>query len=158
MRRTSSINPATANRADMYLRHSSHPCASRQTRQLYTRQYDCPPFPIGTRKPISRATKECYACCSSKLRCDAGANNPCSVSAKPSRCSRCREADIPCIFSGIQSKRGLCPGYEFSSQVHAQMPLTCSTGLHGPLIGLYNETHGRALSALRLDRSRFRPG
>lgn len=123
MRRTSNINSANANRADMYLRHSSHPCASHQTRQLYTPQYDCPPFPIGTRKPISRATKACNACRSSKVRCEAGANNPCSVSAEPSRCSRCRKADIPCIFSDIQSKRGLCPGYEFSS------PSTCTNAV-----------------------------
>ncbi|KAK4683974.1 hypothetical protein P7C73_g6234, partial [Tremellales sp. Uapishka_1] len=83
-------------RPEMPRRHSSYPFES-QTQ--YT--------PIsGARAPISRTTKACNACRNRKVRCDAGGLG----NGETSTCSRCREAGVGCVYTGVQKKRGPCPG------------------------------------------------
>jgi hypothetical protein len=91
-------------RPDMLRRHSSHPYElNPATNRLIYREFDF--SPVGSRTPISRTTKACNACRSRKVRCDAGGHN-----GEAGICSRCREAGIECVYTGLQRKRGPCPG------------------------------------------------
>lgn len=59
------------------------------------------------RGPISRTTKACDTCRTRKIRCEDG---PLLSSGEPGPCLRCLAAGIECVFSGVQKKRGPCPG------------------------------------------------
>lgn len=93
-------------RPDMARRHSSNPYEINPvTNRIVYKEFDF--SPIGSRAPISRTTKACNACRARKVRCDAGGG---PAGAEPGTCSRCREAGVDCVYSGIQKKRGPCPG------------------------------------------------
>lgn len=59
-----------------------------------------------SRAPISRTTKACNACRNRKVRCDAGGPG----APEGQMCGRCRDAGLECVYSGVQKKRGPCPG------------------------------------------------
>lgn len=59
-----------------------------------------------SRAPISRTTKACNACRNRKVRCDAGGPG----APEGQSCGRCRDGGIECEYSGVQRKRGPCPG------------------------------------------------
>jgi hypothetical protein len=103
-----STNGPVPPRPDLFRRHSSHPYEYNPASQpVAYRHVDYTPVGLGTsRAPISRTTKACNACRARKVRCDAGGN----AGGEPSRCSRCRESGVPCVYSGAQKKRGPCPG------------------------------------------------
>ena len=97
-------------RPDVFRRHSCHPYECNTTSQAQQRGLDSPPVhSYGSRTPISRTTKACNACRSRKVRCDAGGQEALAT-GQPSTCSRCREAGFHCVYSGLQKKRGPCPG------------------------------------------------
>ncbi|KAK8850488.1 hypothetical protein IAR55_004406 [Kwoniella newhampshirensis] len=84
--------------------HSSRPTTAYATGPIYEPEYAAA---MGGRAPISRTTKACNACRSRKVRCDAGGNNG---SGELGTCSRCRESGVQCVYTGVQKKRGPCPG------------------------------------------------
>ena len=93
-------------RPELPRRHSSTPYEINPiTNRIVYREYDF--SPIGSRAPISRTTKACNACRSRKVRCDAGGG---AAGTEPVTCSRCKEAGVECVYSGVQKKRGPCPG------------------------------------------------
>ncbi|WWC92292.1 uncharacterized protein L201_007246 [Kwoniella dendrophila CBS 6074] len=107
-------------RPGLLRRHSSHPyeysSPSQQHQQRPTTAYATGPiyeadYPnsmamglgMGARAPISRTTKACNACRNRKVRCDAGGGDM-------GACSRCLESGTQCVYTGVQKKRGPCPG------------------------------------------------
>ncbi|OCF30749.1 hypothetical protein I316_07636 [Kwoniella heveanensis BCC8398] len=96
-------------RPGLLRRHSSHPyeyspSSSRPTTAYATGPiYEADYAAMGARAPISRTTKACNACRSRKVRCDAGGG-------EMGPCSRCRESGVQCVYTGVQKKRGPCPG------------------------------------------------
>jgi hypothetical protein len=110
-------------RPDILRRHSSHPYEQRHPRSPVPST--SPPqirrpvstsilssyeeFPImSVRAPISRTTRACNACRSRKVRCDAGGAT--NASGETTACSRCTESGVECVYTGVQKKRGPCPG------------------------------------------------
>ena len=98
------------NRPDVFRRHSvmsyeadsSHPYPQVSPSKGYLLMEES----MGSRAPISRATKACNACRTRKVRCDAGG----LPGGQPGTCSRCRESGVDCVYSVVQKKRGPCPG------------------------------------------------
>jgi hypothetical protein len=99
-----SAHPAET-RPELSRRHSTPYEVNPLTNRIVYREYDF--SPIGSRAPISRTTKACNACRARKVRCDAGGG---AAGAEPATCSRCKEAGVDCVYSGVQKKRGPCPG------------------------------------------------
>ncbi|KAJ9103222.1 hypothetical protein QFC21_002645 [Naganishia friedmannii] len=62
-----------------------------------------------SRAPISRATKACNACRSRKVRCDAGGPKS-SAAGEELACTRCKDSNVACVYTGSQRKRGPAPG------------------------------------------------
>lgn len=108
-----SISGSLFARPEMSRRHTFHPYeyhVNARPGSSYSAEADDSYIPsFGSRAPISRTTKACNACRSRKVRCDAG-GAAAMASGEPSTCSRCREAGISCVYSGMQKKRGPCPG------------------------------------------------
>ncbi|WVW80853.1 hypothetical protein I302_102843 [Kwoniella bestiolae CBS 10118] len=99
-------------RPGLLRRHSSHPyeytssssSSSRPTTAYATGPiHDADYMAMGARAPISRTTKACNACRNRKVRCDGGGG-------EMGPCSRCVESGATCVFTGVQKKRGPCPG------------------------------------------------
>ncbi|WWC65049.1 uncharacterized protein I303_107663 [Kwoniella dejecticola CBS 10117] len=103
----------TDGRPGLLRRHSSHPYEypshTEQQQQRPTTAYATGPIyeidyaGMGARAPISRTTKACNACRNRKVRCDAGGG-------EMGPCSRCVESGTQCVYTGVQKKRGPCPG------------------------------------------------
>ncbi|WWD20669.1 hypothetical protein CI109_105145 [Kwoniella shandongensis] len=108
----SGSSSAASDRPGLLRRHSSHPYEYSPSSSRPTTAYATGPIyepdayagAMGGRAPISRTTKACNACRSRKVRCDAGGNGELGT------CSRCRESGVQCVYTGIQKKRGPCPG------------------------------------------------
>ncbi len=103
-----------SHRPDILRRHSSHPYEYPHQPHQHSQnaRSEGQPSSIayapisGSRAPISRTTKACNACRGRKVRCDAGN----LASGETGTCSRCKEAGVECIYTGMQKKRGPCPG------------------------------------------------
>ncbi|WVF68053.1 hypothetical protein IAT40_002816 [Kwoniella sp. CBS 6097] len=98
-----------------YSPSSSRPATAYATGPIYEADYAA----MGARAPISRTTKACNACRSRKVRCDAGGG-------EMGPCSRCRESGVQCVYTGIQKKRGPCPGTARPSISKPRRPSTQS--------------------------------
>ncbi|WVQ95609.1 hypothetical protein IAU59_002707 [Kwoniella sp. CBS 9459] len=125
-----SNTPASASddvsgRPGLLRRHSSHPyeyspSSSRPTTAYATGPiYEADYAAMGARAPISRTTKACNACRNRKVRCDAGGG-------EMGPCSRCRESGVQCVYTGVQKKRGPCPGTARPSISKPRRPSTQS--------------------------------
>jgi hypothetical protein len=68
------------------------------------------PFENTSRAPISRVTKACNACRSRKVRCDAGGLVAVPLESGERPCSRCKAAEIMCVYPAHHRKRGPKPG------------------------------------------------
>ncbi|WVR08563.1 hypothetical protein IAU60_005618 [Kwoniella sp. DSM 27419] len=111
-------------RPGLLRRHSSHPYESSASPRPTTAYATGPIFDaeyaaMGARAPISRTTKACNACRSRKVRCDAGGGDM-------GPCSRCRESGVQCVYTGVQKKRGPCPGTARPSISKPRRPSTHS--------------------------------
>ncbi|WWC72571.1 uncharacterized protein I206_106533 [Kwoniella pini CBS 10737] len=115
-------------RPGLLRRHSSHPHeypSHQQQQQRPTTAYATGPIyeveyaNMGARAPISRTTKACNACRNRKVRCDAGGGDM-------GPCSRCVESGTQCVYTGIQKKRGPCPGTARPSISKPRRPSTQS--------------------------------